>query len=166
MKPATVNIYATCILLAGAGRAFGAPVGAGVLLLGRSGSGKSDLALRLIAVGAKLVSDDRTDLYVSRGALWARAPRRIAGLIEVRGVGILALAHAPRARIALAVELGRAPRHPDRRIFKPPSTLVLPESGAVPLLKIAPFEASAPAKIAVAVAAYAHGLHREDVNPI
>ena len=166
MMQTAVNIHATCILMAEAGRAFGAPSGAGVLLLGRSGGGKSDLALRLIAAGAKLVSDDRTDLYVSRGALWARAPRRIAGLIEVRGVGILALAHAPRVRIALAVEMGRAPRHPDHRTFQPPSPLVLPEKAAVPLVKIAPFEASAPAKIAIAVAAYAHGLHRDHVNPI
>lgn len=166
MTQTTANIHATCILLAGAGRAFGAPPGAGVLLLGRSGAGKSDLALRLIAAGAKLVSDDRTELCVSRGALWARAPRRIAGLIEVRGIGILALAHAPRAQIALVVELGRAPRHPDHYAFRPPSPLVLPKKGAVPLVKIAPFEASAPVKIAIAVAAYAHGLHRDDVNPI
>ena len=59
-----VNIHASCIRLALAAAAFGAPRSAGVLLLGDSGSGKSDLALRLIGRGAELVADDRTELHV------------------------------------------------------------------------------------------------------
>ena len=77
----TVNIHASCV-------AIGTK---GVLILGDSGAGKSDLALRLIDDGARLVADDRTELYVSRDALYAQAPKSIAGLIEVRGLGIVAL---------------------------------------------------------------------------
>src|SRR5512146_1790449 len=100
-----VNIHASCVLLDGAAEAFGAPRDAGVLLLGESGRGKSDLALRLIERGAKLVADDRTELFVKDNALFARAPQSLAGLIEVRGAGIVALPFAAEARIALAVEM-------------------------------------------------------------
>lgn len=164
---APLNIHATCVRLDGAATAFGAPGDAGVLLLGKSGSGKSDLALRLIAAGATLVADDRCELFMSRGRLFARSPAKLAGLIEVRGVGILEFPHAPRARIALVVELGPdAPRLPDHRRFRPPAALLLPAKLAPPVVRLAPFEASAPAKIVAAAAAYACGLHREDVNPI
>ncbi len=167
MTSASVNIHATCIRLGRAGAPFGAPPSMGVLLLGESGAGKSDLALRLITSGASLVADDRCELFVSRGALWARTPARIAGLIEIRGVGIVKLAHAARVRIGLVVELGRgAARLPCHRRYRIPTALTLPAKKAPPLVKIAPFEASAPAKIAAAAAAYAHGLHREQINPI
>jgi HPr kinase/phosphorylase len=158
MPGKAVNIHATCIVLARAGLAFKASPGAGILLLGRSGSGKSDLALRLIARGAKLVSDDRTDLFVERGKLVARAPMSIRGLIEVRGLGIVALPSAAKARIALAVSLGGAKaRLPQPEDYKSPFDLSAP----VPLLRLAPFEASAPEKIVLAAAAFAHKLFRE-----
>ena len=70
----SVNIHATCVRLGRAGAAFGAPPDAGVLLLGKSGAGKSDLALRLIALGATLVADDRTELYLWQRKLYARPP--------------------------------------------------------------------------------------------
>jgi HPr kinase/phosphorylase len=89
--------------------------GAGVLLLGPPGSGKSDLLLRLLDRGFVLVADDRVE--VADGEAWA--PPALAGLLEVRGLGILRLAHAARARVALAVDLGARPerlpvpaRHP------------------------------------------------------
>ncbi|MGO4863291.1 HPr kinase/phosphorylase, partial [Campylobacter jejuni] len=63
--------------------------GVGVLIAGPSGSGKSDLALRLIDRGAVLVSDDYTLLHVEGGELHATAPVTIAGRIEVRGIGIV-----------------------------------------------------------------------------
>ena len=69
------NIHAGCVVV---GRK-------GVLLLGPSGAGKSDLALRLIDGGARLVSDDRTDLFVKDGKLQARAPASIAGLTTIPG---------------------------------------------------------------------------------
>jgi hypothetical protein len=163
----TVNIHATCIRLAKAGAAFGAPSDCGVLLVGASGSGKSDLALRLIAAGAQLVADDRTDLFVRRGRLYAKAPARIAGLLEVRGVGILAFPSAMQAQITLVARLGRmAARLPVHSFYRPPAALRLPVKAAPPVISIAPFEASAPAKLAAAAAAYALGLHREGVNPI
>lgn len=77
MKP--TRLYATSVAIAG--RA--------VLLMGPSGSGKSDLALRLIDRGADLVSDDYTILEARDGLLFATAPDTIAGKIEVRGIGIV-----------------------------------------------------------------------------
>jgi serine kinase of HPr protein (carbohydrate metabolism regulator) len=82
-----VNIHASCVLLAKA-----APVQfdlfyAGILLLGDSGMGKSDLALRLIEQGSLLVSDDRSEMFIDGGKLKARAPAALAGMIEVRGLG-------------------------------------------------------------------------------
>jgi len=167
MTAPSVNIHATCIRLSRAGKAFAAPPDTGILLLGASGAGKSDLALRLISCGATLVADDICELFVSRGALWARAPARIAGLIEIRGLGIVKLPHAARVRIGLVVELGpSAARLPRHRRYRVPAKLALPAKAAPHLVIIAPFEASAPAKTAAAAAAYAHGLHRERINPI
>lgn len=80
--------------------------GCGVIILGPSGSGKSSLALELMAVGAVLVADDRTDLRVADGRLIASAPPGIAGRIEARGVGILP-AEATPAALTLACDLGR-----------------------------------------------------------
>ena len=163
----SVNIHATCVLLDKAGAALGAPPDAGILILGKSGAGKSDLALRLIALGAMLVADDRSELFVCRGRLYARAPARLAGLIEVRGVGILKLPHAPRARIALVVELGReSARLPAPRRYRPPPALKLPSKATPAIVTIAPFEASAPAKVIAATAAWERGLHRDTFNPI
>jgi hypothetical protein len=162
------NIHASCIVLDRAGVAFGAPEDAGVLLLGPSGAGKSDLALRLIGAGAVLVSDDRTDLSIHDGRLVARAPSRLAGLIEVRNLGILALPHRSAARVTLAVDLTPhkpLSRLPDRTSWTPPG-LSLAASRRPPLIRLDPFEISAPAKIAVATAAFAHGLFRETVAPM
>ena len=163
-----VNIHASCVLLGDAGKAFGAPADAGVLLLGESGKGKSDLALRLIERGAKLVADDRCDLSARDGALYARAPNALAGLIEVRGAGIIALPFAAEARIALAVEMmdeGYVPRMPQPERYMPPPELVVHEDERPPMIWLSPFEASAPAKIAIAAAAFSKALFREHRNP-
>lgn len=80
---------------------------AGVLILGPSGAGKSSLALRLMALGARLVADDGVLLTAEAGALIARAPAPIAGLIEARGAGILRAEALAQARIVLAVDIGR-----------------------------------------------------------
>lgn len=164
-----VNIHASCVVLSDAGKAFGAPEDAGVLLLGESGRGKSDLALRLIERGARLVADDRTEIFVESGALFARAPATIAGLLEARGVGIVTLPFAAQARIALAVEMietGYVPRMPQPEKYLLPPELSLAENACPPLIWLAPFEASAPAKVALAAAAFSKALFRENRNPI
>ncbi|PTV96219.1 Hpr(Ser) kinase/phosphatase [Rhodobacter aestuarii] len=80
---------------------------AGVLILGPSGTGKSSLALRLMAFGAHLVADDRVILSAEGGALFARCPNTLSGLIEARGAGILRADALPVAKITLAVDLGQ-----------------------------------------------------------
>jgi serine kinase of HPr protein (carbohydrate metabolism regulator) len=91
--------------------------GRAVLITGVSGAGKSDLALRLIDRGAVLVADDRTLLAARGGRLFASPPATIAGRIEVRGIGILALPHAAEVPVALVVDLDSAPeRLPETRV--------------------------------------------------
>ena len=79
--------------------------GRGALILGRSGAGKSALALQLMAFGADLVSDDRTELLAEADVLTARAPATIQGLIEARGVGLMRVPFVPQAEIALVIDL-------------------------------------------------------------
>lgn len=81
--------------------------GRAILISGRSGAGKSDLALRLIDRGAKLVSDDYTIVQRMAGRLIAKAPANIAGRIEVRGVGILSFETVSDASVCLYVDLDR-----------------------------------------------------------
>jgi serine kinase of HPr protein (carbohydrate metabolism regulator) len=163
-----INIHASCVLLGNAGKFFGAPPDAGILILGESGKGKSDLALRLIERGAQLVADDRTELFPENGVLMARAPAPLTGLIEVRGVGIVAQPFAAKARIALAVELiepGYVPRMPQKESYMTPPELALAEAAWPPLIWLSALEASAPAKICLAAAAFSKGLFREQRNP-
>lgn len=89
----------------------------GILILGPSGSGKSALALQLMALGAMLVADDRTHVRVAAGGIDASAPETLRGLIEARGIGILRAPAMPTVRVALAVDLGRieTERMPPRR---------------------------------------------------
>ena len=119
----------------------------GILLRGPSGSGKSDLAIRLMADGAALVADDRTDLSVAEGCLVARPPVALAGKIEVRGIGILKTPWQPQVPVALVVNLrprDAIPRLPDQT-FERFGDLTLPS------ISLHAFDASAPAKIALAL---------------
>ena len=90
-----------------------------VLIEGRSGAGKSDLALRLIDRGAALVSDDYTVLVRSARKLLATPPATIAGKIEVRGLGIVDMPYRDRVAVSLLVELvdevERMPPEPQTR---------------------------------------------------
>jgi HPr kinase/phosphorylase len=79
----------------------------GVLITGASGSGKSALALALMALGARLVADDRVLLQPRDGRLIATCPAPLSGLIEARGVGLLRAATLAEADLALIVDLDR-----------------------------------------------------------
>ena len=120
-----------------------------VLLRGPSGSGKSDLALRLIDAGARLVADDQSEVWREGDTLLVRAPRTIFGLIEVRGVGLVKVDAMPAARLALIADLV-AMQHIER-LPEPRSETIL--GLPVPLVAIAPFETSAPIKLRLALAA-------------
>ncbi|WP_415184884.1 HPr kinase/phosphorylase [Phaeovulum sp.] len=80
-------------------------LGRGVLILGASGAGKSSLALELMALGARLVSDDQTTVTARRGVLYASAPAPIRGLIEARGIGLLRADPVAEAGLVLAIDL-------------------------------------------------------------
>ncbi|AEG49313.1 HPr kinase [Sphingobium chlorophenolicum L-1] len=120
--------------------------GRAVLLCGPSGAGKSDLALRLIDRGAVLISDDYTRLLEIEGRLFARAPDRIVGMMEVRGLGLVDMPHADNAPVALAVDLSDAVER------MPLETAQRSIAGVgIPVVRLAPFEASAPIKVELAV---------------
>ncbi len=104
-------LHASCVAL-GARRA--------VLILGPSGSGKSALALQLIALGARLVADDRTLLRPDGASLIASAPATITGRIEARGLGLIELPHLPEAAVTLVVDLSEpeTDRLPPRRMTR------------------------------------------------
>ncbi len=90
-------IHASCVALEGRG----------LLIRGSSGSGKSGLALKLMAYGAKLVSDDRVKLTLEDGQVLAEAPPAISGLIEARGIGLLNATPVQVAPIVLVVDLDK-----------------------------------------------------------
>jgi serine kinase of HPr protein (carbohydrate metabolism regulator) len=130
------TVHATCI-------AIGAH---GVLLLGQSGTGKSDLALRLIDRGAVLVSDDQTALTTRGGRLLASPPATLAGKIEVRGVGIVERPWRGMVPIAIAVRLT------ERYERMPNPAMREPFAGVdVPIVLLNAFETSAPIKVEIAV---------------
>lgn len=82
--------------------------GRGLLIVGASGRGKSSLTLELMALGATLVSDDRTEIHASPAGLVARAPSQLVNLIEARGVGVLKAAAKTETRLQCVVDLDRA----------------------------------------------------------
>lgn len=121
----------------------------GCLLLGPSGSGKSDLALRLVMdQAARLVADDQVTIARRLDRLVASPPAALAGLIEVRGLGIVRLAHRARVILGLAVVL--VPPERIERLPEPEGEGVEYLGVTLPLLRLAPFEASAPHKVRLA----------------
>ena len=121
--------------------------GEGILLRGPSGAGKSDLALRLIDAGAKLVADDQTELHRAGDTLEMTAPTALAGLLEVRGVGIVRVPHVARAPLRLVVDLESETGI--ERLPEPRCCTI--EGVALPLLALYPFAASAAAKLRLAL---------------
>ncbi|MBU1324360.1 MAG: HPr kinase/phosphatase C-terminal domain-containing protein [Alphaproteobacteria bacterium] len=106
-------LHATCAAL------FGPAGWTGVLLIGPSGAGKSDLALRLIADGARLVADDATRVWREGDGLHAACPETIAGRMEVRGLGIVGAPGRPVTRLGLVVACAEAApeRLPDPELW-------------------------------------------------
>ena len=105
-----MNLHASCVGIDGRG----------LLILGASGSGKSSLALDLIALGAVLVSDDRTVLTREGCRLLAAPPPARGGLIEARGIGLLRLPHQAPVPVKAMIDLDAAPgaRLPERMTEK------------------------------------------------
>lgn len=116
--------------------------GRAVLIAGRPGSGKSDLALRLIDRGAILVSDDYTILTRSGDGLLASAPETIRGRIEIRGIGLIGMPFENAVPVALIVTLD----DPVVRMPEPDQSRTL-AGISLPLVALAAFEVSAPIKI-------------------
>lgn len=80
--------------------------GAGILITGPSGSGKSGLALQLIALGAVLIADDRSRVAATDAGPVIHAPDRMAGVIEARGIGLIRVPHTAQAPLRLIVDMG------------------------------------------------------------
>ncbi len=144
-----ILVHGTCVALGGRC----------ALLRGAPGSGKSDLALRFISLfgsarggdqaAASLVADDQVLLKRVGDVVRARAPKAIAGRMEVRGIGIVDVAHETASSLVLIVDLvaaGEAPR-------LPPAPLPCEDVQGVDIcvLKLYPFEISAPVKLKLAL---------------
>ena len=135
----TLTAHATCISIDGHG----------ILLRGPSGSGKSDLALRAIADGARLVADDQVVLAAEGDAVIGSAPPTLRGMIEIRGLGVMRMEADVRARIALVADMtaaGAIDRMPEPRRCQVAGV-------DLPVFAIDPFQVSALAKLRFALMA-------------
>lgn len=148
-----IKVHATCVEWGGAA----------VLLRGPPGSGKSDLGLRLIDGGGRLVADDQVQLDAIGGTLVAGAPPTIAGKIEVRGLGLIDLPEEKVRATANVVLIADLVGAGVERLPEPEHCSLA--GIELPVLKLCPFEASAAAKVRVALQdclrrAQSHGLQR------
>ena len=135
-------VHASCVAIGG--RA--------VLLAGRPGAGKSDLALRLIDRGAALVSDDYTELRCVGGTLLAQAPATIAGKIEVRGIGIVELPATAGVPVCLHADLDRVPER------LPEEATIRLAGHDIPQIALTALEPSAPLKLEYALVRFGRPL--------
>jgi hypothetical protein len=133
MMAGRTRLHATCVALGESG----------LLLVGAPGTGKSDLALRLVDRGALLVADDQTEIAAMEGKLIASCPPGFAGLIEVRGLGLLRLPARGAVRLRLGLDLDSAPQRLPARPWPMRDILGI----ALPCL---PFDARAPSAPLVA----------------
>ncbi len=119
----------------------------GALIQGASGQGKSDLMLRTLDAGWSMVADDRVLVWASGGRLFGRAPDALAGLMEIRGLGVMpfpALRFCEIGLSAACLPAARIERMPE------PETLTI-VGVALRHIRVAALEASAPAKLAYAL---------------
>jgi serine kinase of HPr protein (carbohydrate metabolism regulator) len=136
-KVSMIQVHGTCVELEGVA----------CLLRGPPGSGKSDLALRLFDHGARLVADDQVALRRDGDRVIASAPADFAGAIEVRGIGVVRLEGTAEAPLGLVVDLVSA-----AEVERMPETGSCEYLGVtLVLMALAPFEASAAAKVRLAV---------------
>jgi serine kinase of HPr protein (carbohydrate metabolism regulator) len=143
LKEARELVHGTCVAL---GRR-------GALLRGKPGSGKSDLALRFLALAGDgalkpaLVADDQVFIAAGANRLLVSPPSTIAGKIEVRGLGIVEVPYLGEAELVLVCDLvNDVPRMPPE-----PWERAEIAGHPVPVLKLAPFELSAPLKLKMAL---------------
>ena len=127
----------------------------GALLRGASGVGKSDLALRLVAGGWRLVADDRTRVWTSDGRLFGRAPATLAGLVEARHLGIAPTTALPLVQVSLIVDCIQDAGLLDR--VPPPRTVRLLQV-ELACVRLRAREASAPVKVGLGLQAAAGAL--------
>ncbi|MGY9002070.1 MAG: HPr kinase/phosphorylase [Rhodospirillales bacterium] len=127
--------------------------GTGILIQGPSGSGKSDLALRLIDTGAQLVSDDQTLLTETAGKLIASSPDTISGVMEVRGIGLIHVETQTEASIGVIIDLVN--RDAVSRLPVPNSKSLIDTAPDIrlPVYQLHAFDSSTPAKVRLAVQA-------------
>jgi HPr kinase/phosphorylase len=119
--------------------------GFGILIRGPSGSGKSDLALRLIDDGADLIADDQVVIKAVGQELYLSAPDSLSGLIEVRGIGVIKIEYVSDIRLCLIVELD--PSNEIQRIPTIKEELI--KNIPVPVINMYAFESSVLAKIKI-----------------
>lgn len=118
----------------------------GALLLGASGTGKSDLALRAIRAGWRLVADDYSLVFASNGRLFARGPERLQGQMEVRHLGIAPVSHVAFCELRLAVQC--QVKDPERM---PDPEVIRFADLALPCLRFVAFQSSAVSKLDMAI---------------
>lgn len=116
----------------------------GALIEGPSGVGKSDLALRALDAGFRLVADDRVVVFTANGRLYGKAPETLAGLIEVRGLGVLDAGALPFCEVALVIRCVADPAAVERLPDPRAETIT---GVSVPVFDLWPREPAAPAKI-------------------
>jgi len=117
--------------------------GRGLLLMGPSGSGKSDLALRIMDAGGSLISDDYTQLTVSNHQLFGSPPENIKGMMEVRGVGLLRVPYIRSTRLDVVITCDSI-----ESIERMPQAIHTEIEGIqLRQLSLYPFESSAVAKL-------------------